>query len=179
MPADTFTKGNFYVFRVFAIQTSGEYVAGKLLDFAAPLWSARISTAMFRFSDDCGDGNVDAGEECDGGASGSTATCDADCSLPSCGDGFHNELAQEQCDDTLASPQCGTDCKLPACGDGSHNRLAGEECDDGNTASGDTCSAACKLERCGNQMTDPPFELCDDGNRASGDGCDALCQSEP
>jgi hypothetical protein len=25
MPADTFTKGNFYVFRVFAIQTSGEY----------------------------------------------------------------------------------------------------------------------------------------------------------
>src|SRR4029079_10583176 len=84
IPPDTFTKGNFYVFRVFAIQTSGEYAGGKLLDFEAPLWSARISTGMFRFSDLCGNGVKDPGEECDPGTNTNDATCDPDCSLPVC-----------------------------------------------------------------------------------------------
>jgi cysteine-rich repeat protein len=178
MPPDTFTKGNFYVFRVFAIQSSGEFTGGKLLDFAAPLWSARISTGMYRFSSECGDGGVDAGEECDTGTVGNTAGCDLDCTLAVCGDGYHNVVAQEQCDDAVASPQCETTCRLPVCGDGTTNRLAGEECDDSNTTSGDTCSAQCKLERCGNNATDPPFEQCDDGNRFNGDGCDAFCRPE-
>jgi cysteine-rich repeat protein len=181
IPADTFIKGNYYVFRVFAIQTSGEYVGGKLLDFVAPLWSARISTGMFRFSSSCGNGTVDMNEkeECDSGAVGNTMGCDADCSIAVCGDGFHNLAAQEQCDDTVESPQCGTNCRLPVCGDGTRNRLAGEECDEMNTTNGDGCSSLCKLESCGNRTINAPHELCDDGNRFNGDGCDAFCQPEP
>jgi cysteine-rich repeat protein len=179
LPADTFTKGNFYVFRVFAIQTSGAYVAGKLLDFQAPLWSARISTGMFRFSDLCGNGRIDPGEECDVGATGKSASCDPDCSLPSCGDGLINDLAGEVCDDSVESPFCNGDgrCQRPICGDGVHNHLAGEECDDANLANGDGCSAQCKLELCGNNVINPG-EGCDDSNRTNGDGCDAFCQVE-
>jgi cysteine-rich repeat protein len=178
IPADTFTRGNFYVFRVFAIQTSGEYVAGRLLDFQAPLWSARISTGMFRFSDLCGNRTVDAGEECDAGPGGD-ATCDPDCSLSVCGDGFFNDKSGEQCDDMVESGFCNGDgkCKRPTCGDGVLNRIAGEECDDGNLVSGDNCSSQCKLENCGNTKMEAG-ETCDDGNRINGDGCNAFCQTE-
>ncbi len=54
----------------------------------------------------------------------------------------------------------------------------GEQCDDGNTLSGDGCSASCRLEVCGNRILDPG-EQCDDGNTVSGDGCSATCQREP
>src|SRR5262249_41610059 len=47
------------------------------------------------------------------------------------------------------------------CGDGILQE--GEECDDGNTVSGDGCSATCKHEVCGNHVLDPG-EQCDDGN---------------
>ncbi|MEB2343506.1 MAG: DUF4215 domain-containing protein [Deltaproteobacteria bacterium] len=55
-----------------------------------------------------------------------------------------------------------------------------EECDDGNTASGDGCSAGCTTERvpaCGDAIVDPG-EQCDDGNAAAGDGCRADCSVE-
>ncbi|MEM9862678.1 MAG: DUF4215 domain-containing protein [Myxococcota bacterium] len=51
-----------------------------------------------------------------------------------------------------------------------------EECDDGNQASGDGCSATCRL-RCGNGVLEGG-EQCDDGNAESGDGCDGSCQLE-
>ena len=38
------------------------------------------------------------------------------------------------------------DCTTTICGDGYTNVVAGEECDDGNTSSGDGCSATCVLE---------------------------------
>lgn len=44
----------------------------------------------------CGNGTVDAGEECDDGAD--TAACDGDCTMPSCGDGYVNPMAGEQCE---------------------------------------------------------------------------------
>jgi cysteine-rich repeat protein len=53
-----------------------------------------------------------------------------------------------------------------------------EQCDDGNTVSGDGCSATCRLESCGNGIIDFG-ETCDDGNTVSGDGCSATCQREP
>jgi cysteine-rich repeat protein len=177
IPADTFTRGNFYVFRVFAIETSGAYVGGKVFDFQAPLWSARLSTAMFRFSNLCGNGVMDPGEECDPGTA-QDAICDPDCTMSVCGDGFVNEKAGEQCDDVVESPFCNAEkCRVPVCGDGVQNRRAGEECDDGNLVNGDNCSAQCKLEGCGNGKTEAG-ENCDDGNRINGDGCDAFCQIE-
>jgi cysteine-rich repeat protein len=45
----------------------------------------------------CGNGVVEAGEQCDDG--GNSATCDADCTFAVCGDGFRNPVAGEQCDD--------------------------------------------------------------------------------
>lgn len=56
----------------------------------------------------------------------------------------------------------------------------GEECDDGNTTSGDDCSATCLLElqtNCGNSLIDVGEE-CDDGNTLAGDGCSDVCLLE-
>jgi fibro-slime domain-containing protein len=80
------------------------------------------------------------------------------------------------------------------CGDG---KVTGDEaCDDGNTASGDGCSADCKqveagftcpkaggtcssvpVPRCGDAVLNPG-EQCDDGNSTDGDGCSATCVVE-
>ncbi|APR87157.1 Multiple EGF-like-domain protein 3 precursor [Minicystis rosea] len=57
-----------------------------------------------------------------------------------CGNGITE--GSEQCDGT---PGCGTDCILAqVCGNGLLQ--AGEQCDDGNTTSGDGCSATCQFE---------------------------------
>ena len=68
----------------------------------------------------------------------------------------------------------------PVCG----NQVVeyGEQCDDGNTESGDGCSATCQNEGgggpvCGNNIVESG-EQCDDGNTESGDGCSATCQNE-
>lgn len=53
-----------------------------------------------------------------------------------------------------------------------------EECDDGNTTSGDGCTAACVAEFCGDGVTNDGSERCDDGNTTDGDGCDAACMLE-
>ena len=73
------------------------------------------------------------------------------------------------------------------CGNGT--RDLGEECDDGNTASGDGCSATCRVETdwacpigqacystvvCGDRRISGN-EVCDDGNTVGGDGCSADC----
>lgn len=70
----------------------------------------------------------------------------------------------------------------PVCGNGTLE--TGEQCDDGNTISGDGCSATCDIEHeapeeqvCGNGTLEEGEE-CDDGNTISGDGCDAVCMLE-
>jgi cysteine-rich repeat protein len=65
------------------------------------------------------------------------------------------------------------------CGDGTVDD--GEQCDDGNTTSGDGCSATCTIETvqpvCGNGHVETGEE-CDDGNTANGDGCTSACKAE-
>jgi len=61
---------------------------------------------------------------------------------------------------------------LSSCGNGIID--IAETCDDGNTITGDGCSAFCQLEVCGNGILDVS-EICDDGNTLSGDGCRADC----
>jgi len=72
----------------------------------------------------------------------------------------------------------GDDMPDPLCGNGALD--PGEVCDDGNTASGDGCSASCTSdETCGNGVVDPVTgEVCDDGNTTDGDGCSADCKSD-
>ncbi|MBZ4420576.1 DUF4215 domain-containing protein [Myxococcus sp. RHSTA-1-4] len=88
-------------------------------------------------------------------------------------------------------PDSGVDGGSLLCGD--KEKQAGEACDDGNTTSGDGCTADCsavetgwscdtpgqaciKVEGCGNGRVDAP-EKCDDRNNISGDGCNATCDT--
>src|SRR5262249_30295002 len=60
------------------------------------------------------------------------------------------------------------------CGDGLVRGT--EECDDGNTVSGDGCSATCKKEFCGDGIVNNSgTEECDDGNADETDGCTTKC----
>ena len=71
-------------------------------------------------------------------------------------------------------------------------RQMSETCEDGNTTSGDGCSATCQLEpgwtcplagagcsatACGDGLV-AGAEACDDDNTTPGDGCSATCQLE-
>jgi fibro-slime domain-containing protein len=102
----------------------------------------------------CGDGVVNGTEACDDGVNdGHYGGCKPGCTGlgPYCGDGMV-AAGLEQCDDgrnlsTYNEPGCGPGCKtVPRCGDGQVDGLYGETCDDGNTVSGDGCSATCTLE---------------------------------
>jgi cysteine-rich repeat protein len=96
----------------------------------------------------CGNGIKDAGEACD--TSGSSATCDYDCTAPACGDDVANK----------------------------HTLPIAEECDDGNLQDRDNCNSRCQVPWCGNGRVDGPREACDDGNLENGDGCSAACRRE-
>lgn len=105
----------------------------------------------------CGDGVVQAGEACDGGA-----FCSSSCTLAVCGDGFVDE--GEACDPAAGAGPCSAECQLPRCGDG---RLeAGEACDAGgsNGVAGSGCTQRCTIDLCGDGAVDPT-EQCDDGPR--------------
>jgi len=106
----------------------------------------------------CGDGRVQAGEQCDDGN-----TVD--------GDG-----CQSTCQPTP------TDSLV--CGDGKVQQ--GEACDDGNRVDGDGCQSTCQLTpadaapyaACGNGKREAT-EACDDGNTVEGDGCESNCALSP
>jgi cysteine-rich repeat protein len=69
-------------------------------------------------------------------------------------------------------------CRIERCGNAVVECM--EECDDGNTMSGDGCSATCRREpppRCGDGRVDPG-EQCDDGNAVACDGCTPMCRIE-
>ncbi|MCA9516000.1 MAG: hypothetical protein KC635_13735, partial [Myxococcales bacterium] len=70
-----------------------------------------------------------------------TATCDADCTTPECGDGVLNEPAGEACEPAL-DPACTAACELAVCGDGVVQ--ANEACEpsiDGAAACDPDCTA--------------------------------------
>ena len=100
----------------------------------------------------CGDGNLECGEQCDDGNTDDCDGCSAAC----------------------------TNEPNPVCGDGNLDPCGGETCDDGNTIDCDGCDASCVIEpvpNCGDSNLDCG-EQCDDGNTNSGDGCNDVCQLE-
>ncbi|MDQ3365678.1 MAG: DUF4215 domain-containing protein [Myxococcota bacterium] len=111
----------------------------------------------------CGNGTVEAGEECDDGNTTNGDSCSSTCICT--------------CPTEPPPPPA------PVCGNGVVE--AGEQCDDGNATSGDGCSATCVSEPppppapvCGDGVLDAA-EHCDDGNLVNGDGCSAICECEP
>ena len=148
-------------------------------------------------ADDCGNGDLDPGEECDPGDPNNpnappqdTASCDRDCTLPRCGDALPNQAANEQCDDGGESPSCNVNCTFSRCGDSIVNVAAGEDCEptsrdsQGNPLDEQSCDHDCTFRECSDGYTSLAMrngnrvELCDDGNALACGTCSDDCYSE-
>jgi cysteine-rich repeat protein len=126
----------------------------------------------------CGDGVIDAAEQCDDNNTASNDGCSSACQTELCGDGIAQSALSEQCDDanTIDTDECTNSCQSARCGD---NILGpGEQCEDGANINGDGCSAQCQDEFCGDGQTNNNTEECDDGGNVDGDGCSAACLIE-
>tara|TARA_Y100000310_G_scaffold248856_1_gene254829 strand:+ start:5323 stop:8031 length:2709 start_codon:yes stop_codon:yes gene_type:complete len=133
----------------------------------------------------CGNGILDASEECDDANRRDWDGCNSTCLLEIgiCGDGIVQSLLGEQCESYTydsSLPYVCSRCLFVSltCGDGVKD--AGEECDDGqlNSTSPDAnCRPNCHVSSCGDAVLDSA-EMCDDGNRLAGDGCDRFCRAE-
>ena len=112
----------------------------------------------------CGNGTIEAGEDCD--TAGESATCNVDCSMAMCGDGVLNTTASEVCDDGANNgmpTRCALDCAgttVSVCGNGVVE--AGETCDTGGPS--EACDGDCSPAACGDGVVNAAAgELCDDG----------------
>jgi len=118
----------------------------------------------------CGDGIVEAPEECDlGELNGSGMYCTDLCTSNVCGDGYVGP--GEACDDGNQSNAdlCTTDCGPTTCGDGVvQNR---EQCDEGekNSETG-ACLPSCQVASCGDGFIQQGVETCD-GADIAGESC--------
>jgi cysteine-rich repeat protein len=87
------------------------------------------------------------GEACDDGNLVDGDGCQANCALPTCGDGILD--AFEVCDDTniVSGDGCNATCTSDeTCGNSILDVAAGEACDDGNLVDGDGCDSSCQLD---------------------------------
>ena len=102
----------------------------------------------------CGDGNLDAGEECDDGCISPNVPFGCDDLPLDNGDG------------------CSSTCQLEVvCG---NNIIeTGEECDDGNTNDNDACKNDCTNNVCGDNVVYIGVEVCD-GTNLGGETCESI-----
>jgi len=134
-------------------------------------------TSSTTSSVECGNGEVEEGEECDGEKSGDGyGGCKDDCMLePYCGDGEVQDVF-EDCDPGDGDPIEGCESCQANCGDGIV--VAGvEACDDGDMDDDDECTNACTVATCGDGVVQTGVEECDDGNRDDSDACSNDCFS--
>ena len=124
----------------------------------------------------CGDGSVDAGEECDDANDVDSDACLNNCKAATCGDGVVHARV-EACDDgnTDDGDGCSALCASESCGDGVVQ--ANEECDDANMVDTDACTATCKNAKCGDGSVQMGVEECDDANMVETDACLATCKA--
>ncbi|HTR54721.1 MAG TPA: DUF4215 domain-containing protein [Kofleriaceae bacterium] len=142
----------------------------------SPLKCAAVQAVCIE--NDCGDGHVDVGEQCDDGNIMDGDGCSHSCQNEVCGNGVIDP--GEQCDDgnTVAGDGCSPTCQIERCGNGVID--PGEACDlgsDNGKCLG--CNADCTSnETCGNCHVDTECgEVCDDCNTVSGDSCESDCKS--
>jgi cysteine-rich repeat protein len=120
------------------------------------------------FVERCGNGRLDASEECDDADGDETNGCRSDCTFTCSGD--------TDCDDgglcngveTCSNPGTASSACLPPAAPATDGTACG---------SGLIClTGACSASRCGDLFLDPTAgEQCEDGNTVDGDGCDADC----
>jgi cysteine-rich repeat protein len=116
-------------------------------------------------TDGCGDGILDAGEQCDDGNADDGDCCSENCEIQNSG------LACDDGDPCTPADSCdSTGSCIPAgntCGDGVVDAACGETCDDGNSNAGDCCSSDCSAGAAGT--------ICDDdGSPCTDEACDGL-----
>ncbi len=126
----------------------------------------------------CGNGLVEAGEDCDDGpGNGDAAACTSTCTTAVCGDGLVLD-GVEECDNGDANDDaavCTSGCTLAVCGDGLVH-VGFEDCDDGpGNADTAACTARCRQATCGDGLVWEGVEACDDRNVRGGDGCGPTC----
>lgn len=122
----------------------------------------------------CGNGVLEAGEECDfGDGNADDQPCKSDCTEQICGDGAVGP--GEACDDGNPddTDACTNACALASCGDGQPQQ--GEECDDANLEQTDGCLNTCLAAACGDSIVHAGVEECDDANADNGDDCLDTC----
>ncbi len=121
------------------------HIAGLLLAILIVLLST-IFGVLSHADGVCGDGAIDAPEQCDDGNLSNGDGCSVSCTRERCGNGTVD--SGEQCDDsgTLSGDGCSKVCLIEFCGDTLIAVGTGEQCDDGNGLSGDGCSSVCKDE---------------------------------
>lgn len=126
----------------------------------------------------CGDGVVQAMEECDDGNLINTDACTTSCAAASCGDGY-TWGGNEECDDGNQdnTDACTTSCEAATCGDG-YIWIGNESCDDANLDNIDACTNSCAEATCGDGFVWAGNEECDDGNLDNNDGCTPGCLYE-
>jgi cysteine-rich repeat protein len=146
-------------------------------------WTAACADAAGRLCSccipNCGNGTVDAGEQCDDGALVDGDGCSSFCRYEICGNGFID--LHETCDDgnTTSGDGCSSNCQDEACGNGTID--VNEQCDDGNTEGTDDCTQYCMFAICGDGIphyfspSGSATEQCDDGNASNGDDCSNDC----
>ncbi len=146
--------------------------AGTSVQDGSPCGSAQICVGGNCVAQQCGDGFVSAGEDCDFGPGANTAGSGCE---PTCV--FSCTTSPDSCDD--GNPCNGTEACAQVSGP---NGTSGQACVPGTPLADNTtcgvgsyCKAGvCTAAVCGNGTVEPG-EQCDDGNPVNGDGCDTDC----
>jgi cysteine-rich repeat protein/parallel beta-helix repeat protein len=120
------------------------------LDRASRLWGARVDIGVDEYgSGGCGNGVVDAVEQCDDGNAVEGDGCDSNCTLSACGNGIKSP--DEDCDDgnngagDCCSAACSYEAVGSACDDG-RGCTPADSCDGQGVCSGDqTPRSGCLL----------------------------------
>jgi len=125
-------------------------------------------------SAECGNNDVETGEDCDDGDTDNGDGCSSTCTVES---GYTCTGDPSTCTQTFTC--------------GNNDVETGEDCDDGDTDNGDGCDSSCAVETYWTCTGDPSVcsgicgdgvikgdEACDDDDTTAGDGCSEICTLE-